>query len=93
MASLIRGVEDLVVEDREVKGKTQTDRVSRRQVGLGDLGSGLVCLERFISRLLAPVSNGELGKIAVVITLPTGQSETKPRRTTKNIGAGTDILW
>lgn len=70
MASLVRGVEDLVVEDGEVERKTQADRVGRRQLGLGNLGSSLVSLERLVGGVLAAVANGELGKVTVVVTLP-----------------------
>jgi len=44
MTSLIRRVQDFVVEDREVQGKTETDWVSWGKVGLGDFGSVLVSL-------------------------------------------------
>lgn len=70
MASLIGGVQDLVVEDREVQGKTQADRMRGGQLSLGDFGSSLVCLKRLVGRLLSSIANGELGEIAVVVTLP-----------------------
>jgi hypothetical protein len=70
VASLIRSVEDLIVEDREVKGKTQADGVSRGQLGLGDLGGSLVGLEGLVSRVLALVADGKLSKVAVIIALP-----------------------
>lgn len=38
MAGTVGGVEDLVVEDREVEGETETDGVCRGQVGLGNIG-------------------------------------------------------
>lgn len=41
MASLIGSVEDLVVENGEVQGKTQTDRVSGGEFGLGNVGGVL----------------------------------------------------
>lgn len=70
VASLVGGVENLVVEDREVEGEAEADGVSRRKLGLGNLGGSLVCLEGLVRRVLALVANGELGQIAVVITLP-----------------------
>ena len=70
LASLVGGVEDLVVEDGEVQGKTETDGVGRGQAGGGDLSSSLVGLERLVGRGLALVANGELGKVTVVVTLP-----------------------
>lgn len=38
-------VEDLVVEDGEVEGESQSDRVSRRKFSRSDRRSGLVCRE------------------------------------------------
>lgn len=70
MASLIGGIENLIVENREVQRKTQTNRVSGRQLALCDIGSSLVRLEGLIGRVLTAVANGELGQVAVVITLP-----------------------
>ena len=70
MASLVGGVQDLVIEDGEVESETQTDRVGRRQLSLGDLGSSLVGLERLVCGVLTLVANGELGEVSVVVTLP-----------------------
>lgn len=70
MAGLVGSIENLVVEDGEVEGETKADGVSGRQLGLGDLGSRLVGLEGLVGRVLAPLTDGELGKVAVVITLP-----------------------
>ena len=70
VASLVGRVEDLVVEDGEVQGQTQTDGVGRSQVGLSDLGGGLVGLEGGIGGSLAALTNGELSEVTVVVTLP-----------------------
>lgn len=70
MASLVRRVKNLVVEDREVQSQSETDGVGRSKLRLSDLGGALVGLERGIGSLLATVANGELGKITVVVTLP-----------------------
>lgn len=70
VAGLIGGVEDLIVEDREVQGKTKTDWVSGGKIGLSNLSGVLVGLERLVRRLLSLVANGELSKVAVVIALP-----------------------
>ena len=72
VASLVRRVEDLVVEDREVKGQAETDGVSRCKVGLSDFGGRLVGLQGGVGRSLAVVANSELGKVTVVVTLPVG---------------------
>jgi hypothetical protein len=70
LASLVGRVEDLVVEDGEVQGKTKTDGVGRGEVLGGNLGGSLVSLERLVGGSLALVANGELSKVAVVVTLP-----------------------
>lgn len=72
VASLIRGVQDLVVEDREVQGKTESDWVGWGQVALGDLSGTLVSQKRLIGRLLALVTKSKLGEVTVVVTLPVG---------------------
>ena len=70
VAGLIRGVKNFIVEHGEIEGKTEADRMRRSKVGLGNLGSVLVGLQRLIGRLLALVSESEFGKVAVVIALP-----------------------
>jgi hypothetical protein len=70
VASLVRSVQDLIVKDGEVESETKADGVSRRKFGLGNFGGRLVSLERLVGRVLAPVANSKLGKVAVVITLP-----------------------
>lgn len=71
VASLIWGVQDLVIENGEVEGKTKTDWVGWCKVSLSDFGCVLVSLEGLIGRLLSLVTDGELSEITVVITLPT----------------------
>lgn len=70
VAGLIRGVENLIVEDGEVECEAKTNGVRRRELGLGDLGGGLVGVERLVGGVLAAVANSELGEVAVIITLP-----------------------
>jgi hypothetical protein len=70
VAGLVGSVQDLVVEDGEVQGKTQADGVCGGELGLSDLGSSLVGLKGLVSRVLALVANGELGEVAVVVALP-----------------------
>lgn len=72
VASLVGGVQDLIVEDGEVESEAETDRVRGRQLGLCDLGGSLVGIERLVGRLLSSIANRELGKVSVVITLPSG---------------------
>lgn len=45
MASLVRGVENLVVEDGEVQCKTEADWMSRSEIRSGDLGGSFVGLQ------------------------------------------------
>lgn len=70
VAGLVRSIEDLVVEDREVEGKAEADGVSGGELSLGDLGGGLVGLEGLIGRVLALVANGKLSEVSVIVTLP-----------------------
>jgi hypothetical protein len=70
VASLVGGVENLVVEDGEVQGESETDGVGRGEVSLGNLGGILVSLERLVGGGLALVTKSELGEVTVVVTLP-----------------------
>lgn len=70
MASLVWGVEDLVVKYREVEGQTKADGVSRSEVGGSNFGGSLVSLEGLVRGRLALVARGELGEVTVVVTLP-----------------------
>lgn len=69
MAGLVGGVQDFVVEDREVEGQAEADRVGRGKVGLSNLGGGLVGLQGLVGGTLAAVANGELSQVTVVVTL------------------------
>lgn len=70
MASLIRRVEDLVVEDGKVQRETETDGVSRGEISSGNLRRSFVGLQRLISRDLALVTESEFREVAVVVALP-----------------------
>jgi hypothetical protein len=70
LASLVGRVEDLVVEYGEVQCETETNGMSGRKVGGSDISGGLVSLERLVGGGLALVTNGELGKVTVVVALP-----------------------
>ena len=70
LASLVGRVEDLVVENGEVQGKTEADGVGRSEVGGSDVSGSLVRLERLVGGGLALVTNGELGEVTVVVALP-----------------------
>ena len=45
--------------------------MSRSKVLGSNLGGGLVSLKRLVGGCLALVTNGELSKVTVVVTLPT----------------------
>ena len=75
LAGLVWGVEDLVVEDGEVEGKTKADWVSRGEISAGDLSCSLVGLEGLVGGVLALVGRGELSEIAVVVALPVVEME------------------
>jgi hypothetical protein len=70
MASLVWRVQNLVVEDGEVEGKTKTDWVGWCKVSLSNFGCILVSLQGLVGRLLSLITNGELSEITVVVTLP-----------------------
>ena len=70
LAGLVWRVHDLVVEDRKVQRKTKADWVSRSQAVSSDFGGSLVGLERLVRRVLPPVANRELRKVAMIIALP-----------------------
>jgi hypothetical protein len=54
----------------ELRISTKAEGVGGGEVLGSDLGSSLVSLERLVGRSLALVANSELGKVAVVVTLP-----------------------
>jgi hypothetical protein len=71
MTGLVGRVKDFIVEDREVKSKSEANWMGWCEVRLCDFGGGFVSLERCIGRKLASLSNGELGQITMVVSLPT----------------------
>ena len=75
LASLVGRVEDLVVKHGEVEREAETNGVRGREVGAGDFGRGLVRLQGLVGGVLALVGHGELGQVAVVVTLPVRKSE------------------
>jgi hypothetical protein len=70
VASTVGGVENLVVEDREVQGKTKSDWVSSSKLNLCNFSSTLVCFMSRCSSLLSVFTSSELCKVTVVVTLP-----------------------
>lgn len=70
LAGLVGRVEDLVVEDGEVQCEAEADGVGGSKVLGSNVSGGLVRLEGLVGGCLALVANGELGEVAVVITLP-----------------------
>ena len=55
MAGTVGRVEDLVVEDGEVEGETETDGVGGSELGLGNVGGVLQNLLDFVSQYCAPI--------------------------------------
>ena len=49
LAGLVGGIEDLVVEDGEVEGETQSDGVGGLHLPFADLKGVLVCLLRVVN--------------------------------------------
>jgi hypothetical protein len=70
MACLIRRVQNFIIEHGEVEGETKANWVCRRKVSLSNFGSVLVGLERLVGGFLALLTNGELSKVTVIVTLP-----------------------
>lgn len=94
LASLVRRVENLVVEHREVESKSQTDGVRRCQVSLGNLGRALVGFEGLVGGILTPVTDRKLSQVAVVVSLPvvTKPLERTPHELIEREQL-TNILW
>jgi hypothetical protein len=92
---LIRRIENLVVEYREVESKSETDWVRGCKVGSCDNRCCLVCLKRLVGRDLALVTNSKLSEVTVIIALPMACV----RESLKRVGVedstrlGTYILW
>jgi hypothetical protein len=89
MASLVRSVENLIVKDREIESKAETDGMGRSKISLSNLSGGLVCLQRLVSRCLTLVTDCEFGKVAVVIALPVKRISLDRVRYVSR----TNILW
>mmetsp|Transcript_2923 Transcript_2923/g.5010 ORF Transcript_2923/g.5010 Transcript_2923/m.5010 type:complete len:233 (+) Transcript_2923:722-1420(+) len=69
MAGTLGRVEDLVIEDTEVKGQTQADGVRWWQVHKSDVLCCLVGKQRVLGCLFAICTGLELGQVAVVVAL------------------------
>jgi len=68
-AGLVGSVENLVVKDGEVEGKSEADGVRRRKVRLGNSTGGLVSIQSGSGGFLSCVSGLEFGEVSVVISL------------------------
>jgi hypothetical protein len=93
LASLVGRVEDLVVEYREVQCKTKTNGVGRCKVLGSDFSGGLVSVERLVGGGLALVTNGELGKVTVVVALPVNPTVVSSLLSCIENHGQTYILW
>lgn len=97
VARTVGRVEDLVVEHREVEGQTETNGVSGRKLGLGNVGGSLVGVVGLVGSLLLLVADSELGEVAVVVALPAnvqnqGTSEIRLAKSKIRNGPQTHIL-
>lgn len=81
-----------LLEDGEVEGETESDGMRRGELGDGNIGSGLVSLERLVGRVLSLVTSGKLGKVSVVISHPMRRISMSDQDATINHLA-TYILW
>lgn len=70
VASTVGRVENFVVEDRKVQGKTKSDWVSSSKLNLCDFSSTLVSFVSRCGSLLSVFTSGEFCKVTVVVTLP-----------------------
>ena len=70
MASLIGGVENLIVEHGEVERETEPDWMRGGKVRNGNFAGRLVSLQGLVRRFFALVSKGKLGEVAVIVALP-----------------------
>lgn len=70
------GVEDLIVEDREVESQSESDWVGRCQFRVGDIAGRLVRDQAALGGLLPVVAGGKLGSVPVVVALPGEENKT-----------------
>ncbi len=70
VAGLIGGIEDLVVENREVQCEAEADGMGWSEIGRGYLGGRFISFQRLVGRILALIADGKFGQIAVIVTLP-----------------------
>ena len=63
-------VTHLVVEDGEVKGETESDRMRWLQLLHGDVAGSLVGDQTVLGCVLALLTRRELGQIPLVVALP-----------------------
>lgn len=70
MACSVRRVENFIVENGEVEGKTQPDGVGSSKLTLSDFGGLLVCLVGRLGGGLALVSSCIFCNVSVIVTFP-----------------------
>lgn len=74
-ASTVWRVEDFIIENRKVKGQSQTNWVRWREFDHGDVTSSFVRYQTVLCRLLPVVARGKLRQVPVVISLPEQRGE------------------
>lgn len=70
MASLVWRVQNLVVEDREVKGESKSDWVRWRKVVSRDFSGSFVGFKGFVGTSFSLVGHSKFCEISVVVALP-----------------------
>lgn len=75
VCSPVRGVENFVVEHREVERKAESDWVSGRELCMSYVTRCFVCLQAVLSRLFPVIAGGKLGLVSVIITLPVKETK------------------
>jgi hypothetical protein len=71
MACAIGTIQNLIIEDREVEGKSKTARVCWRQFSDSNIGGGLVSIEGLVGRVFPLAACGKVSQVEVVTTYPT----------------------
>jgi hypothetical protein len=71
----IGAIQNIIIEDREVEGKSKTARVCWRQFSESNIGGGLVSVEGLVGRVFPLAACGKLSQVEMVTTYPTMKSK------------------
>ena len=70
MTGTVGAVENFIVEDREIEGKTEAYRVCRWKLSDSHIRGSLVGLKRLVCAVFALIASGKFGQVTVIITHP-----------------------